>query len=157
MSEIRNHNQHSLSKPIVQKNNLPRNYHLVPDQFKEVAEGMEKQFARFMIEEMNKTVSHSDTSQAANLYRAWLSDEQAQKIASDSNGIGIKDLILDDIYPRNRRNQIALDAYKQLQNQSNKPSLIRMKESEYNDIDLNQGIEMAINRALNEHGGESHE
>ena len=68
MSKI--HNQHSLSKPVVQNNNLPRNYHLVPEQFKEVAEGMEKQFARFMIEEMNKTVSHSDQSSAANLYRS---------------------------------------------------------------------------------------
>ena len=75
----------------------------VPRRYKEVAEGMERQFVKHMIEQMDKTVQRmrSDSS-ADTYYRSLLHDEIANKV-SQNGSLGLQDIILDQIYPRDQR------------------------------------------------------
>jgi Rod binding domain-containing protein len=70
----------------------------------QVAEGMEEQFTNHLLGEMGKTV-HSTVpeSQATKMYKSMLENERAKLMAQSNSGIGIKDLVLDQIYPKHRR------------------------------------------------------
>ena len=66
---------------------------------------MEKQFVQHMISQMDKTVGRSEEgSSAKEYYRSLLHDEFAEQI-SQSDALGIQDIVLDEIYPRNLRNE----------------------------------------------------
>lgn len=117
MDIAKNSNFQNLNAPSSNKL-LPANKHLVPEQFKEVARGMEKQFADFMVEQMMKTVGSETGSQAESYYRSLMNSEQSDALTKNSGGLGIQDLILDEIYPRKFRNEAALAAYNQQMNKN---------------------------------------
>lgn len=135
--------------------NDPKNRQFVPEQFKEVAEGMERQFAEYMIQEMQKTIGQTDQSTGMDYYKALLSSEYAEAMAKNNNGLGIQDVILDQIYPQNMRNELAYNHYKNQQNtiQSKQPSFIRLES----DNPSREDISIAIKNALNSHGVDNHE
>lgn len=80
-------------------------YKNVPDAYMEVAKGMETQFINHMLGEMRKTVK-SETPEAPGeaYYKSVLDYERAKLMSDTENGVGLKDLILDQIYPKNLRN-----------------------------------------------------
>jgi Rod binding domain-containing protein len=128
----------------------PKNRQYVPDQFKEVAAGMEQQFAEYMIQEMQKTVGETDSSSGMDYYKSLLASEYAQAMTQNGHGLGIQDVILDQIYPQNMRNAIAYNHYQNQQSmiQANRPSFIRLDETNPSE----QEIKIAINKALNSSG-----
>ena len=83
-----------------------KNKHLVPKDYRDVAQAMEKQFIRHMIDQMDKTVGRAEEeSSSQEYYKSLLHDEFANKI-SQSDSLGVQDIILDEIYPRRLRNDL---------------------------------------------------
>ncbi len=75
----------------------------VPKEYLEVAEGMETQFAQHLLTEMRKTVDkNSPSSSAQKIYESMQDLERAKIIAKSDHGLGVKDLVLDQIYPAHR-------------------------------------------------------
>ncbi|MCT4642338.1 MAG: rod-binding protein [Bacteriovoracaceae bacterium] len=77
----------------------------VPDPYKKIAKGMERQFINHMINEMQKTV-HSSEPQSAGTkyYKSLLADERSKIMANVDNGIGLKEVILEQIVPDHLKN-----------------------------------------------------
>jgi Rod binding domain-containing protein len=84
----------------------------IPKKFRDVAEGMEQNFAEFMINQMNKSIPTSESEDSAGMdyYKSLQVTEQA-KILSQKNNLGLQDVILDQIYPKRLRNELALKQY----------------------------------------------
>ena len=82
----------------------PKNYDVhkgdkIPKDYMEVAKGMETQFLHHMFNELRKTVHKSEPESQATDYYNSLQDYERSKILADSpNGIGLKDMILDEIF-----------------------------------------------------------
>jgi Rod binding domain-containing protein len=67
---------------------------------------MEKQFIRHMIDEMQKTVkSQEEQGPGAQYYKSLLADKRSDIMAQVENGIGLKEIILDQIVPTHLKNQ----------------------------------------------------
>lgn len=81
------------------------NLHLVPDPYKKVAAGMERQFADFMIQQMNKTVGDETQSSGEQFYKSLQDSERARILTEKDGGLGLQRLILEQIYPKNQRTQ----------------------------------------------------
>ena len=78
----------------------------VPKAYKEIAVGMEKQFIRHMIDEMQKTVqSQEPEGPGSKYYKSLLADKRSDIMAQVENGIGLKEIILDQIVPAHLKNQ----------------------------------------------------
>lgn len=86
------------------KNSVRRDpYANVPKAYKDVASGMETQFINHMIKQMRKSVHRvSPESSAEKFYNSMLDQERA-KTMSETQGVGIKEIILDQIYPQKRK------------------------------------------------------
>ncbi len=85
----------------------------IPKQFKEVAASMEQQFAEMMVEQMAKTVDESDSEgggMAMDYYKSLQKGERA-KALTEQNNLGLQNMILDQIYPKRMRNEMALKQY----------------------------------------------
>jgi Rod binding domain-containing protein len=100
-------------------------YKNVPKQYLEVAEGMEAQYINYMLNEMEKTVhKEKPDSPAEKYYKSLINAERAEIMAKTENGVGIKDVILDQILPQHMRRptnvQQAVKQYKQNNSVSNK-------------------------------------
>lgn len=88
----------------------------IPKKYKEFAQGMEQQFAKYMVEQMNKNSgSTQEMNTASSYYKDLLTTEHTKALTKTGNGLGIQDLILDDVYPKKFRNEAAYNAYKQHQ------------------------------------------
>ncbi|MBT3234807.1 MAG: hypothetical protein HN353_02545 [Bdellovibrionales bacterium] len=86
----------------------------IPDPYLNVAKKMEGQFVQFMVEQMKKTVSKENPdSAAANYYKSMLTEQQSKTIAGQDGGLGLQELILNQIYPKRLRNVTAYNAYRQ--------------------------------------------
>ena len=115
---------------------LPANKHLIPKQFLEVARGMEKQFADFMVDQMMKTSGSETENQAESYYRSLMNSERSDALTKNSGGLGVQDLILDEVYPRKFRNEAAFAAYNQQLNQNRRgaigmaPASTQVKETD---------------------------
>ena len=70
--------------------------------YREVAQGLEAQFVELMLQEMEKTVQHSANDQASEIYRSMLNSERAKLMAEHGGGMGIAQMILQQIYPQAR-------------------------------------------------------
>jgi Rod binding domain-containing protein len=103
--------------------NLPANRHLVPTEYKNIAAGMEKQFAEHMIAQMNSTVGGEEKNSAEAYYEGLMDSERAQKMVETNGGLGLQDMILDQVYPRRMRNETSFKAY---QNQNVNENAIRI-------------------------------
>jgi Rod binding domain-containing protein len=84
----------------------------IPKQFKDVAQGMEQQFAQYMLEQMNKSVdtNEAEDSTGMDYYKGLQTTEQA-KIMANKDNLGLQDMILNQIYPKRLRTEIGLKQY----------------------------------------------
>lgn len=101
----------------VQQAQSPRNRsqvkdrHFIPEPYKKVAEGMEKQFAQYMLEQMDNSIDRADDpSSAMDYYDSVMREERANAMASNSE-LGLQKVILDQIYPERMRNQFAYQRF----------------------------------------------
>lgn len=79
-------------------------YANVPKEYMKIAEGMESQFNQHLLAQMKKTVDYANPgSPAQKLYEKLLDEHYAEIMASNQNGTGIKDVVLDQIYPQHKR------------------------------------------------------
>lgn len=144
------------------KNNkaLPANRHFIPEQMNQVAESYEKQFAQFLLKEFHKSIPKSEgQSTAGDIYESWMINEQSDSIAKSKDGLGIKDLILDEIYPRKYRNEAAFNSFKQAQANKalqarNAYKQVQMKENEFDSVKMKKDSELNL---PNTRKGVSHE
>lgn len=68
--------------------------------YREVAEGMETQFASQMIEQMRKTIPREkELSTAEQYYESLMDLEHAKALAKSDTGIGVKRVVLEQILP----------------------------------------------------------
>jgi hypothetical protein len=103
------------SKKVIQDDSM-----FIPDPYKKVASGMEQEFARFMVEQMEKTVTRENPdSQATAYYKSIVNQERAEAMSETGKGLGLKQMILDQIYPKHLRNQLALDNFNAQMNAQN--------------------------------------
>lgn len=82
-------------------------YKNVPKPYLDVAKGMEKQFINYMISQMRNSVkSETPESSAEKYYKGLMDNERSEIMANTANGIGLKDMILDQILPNHLKQQI---------------------------------------------------
>lgn len=91
------------NKINIQKTN--DKYRYVPKKFIEVAESLEGQFINHMLKQMETTIGSKQGSTAENYYKDLQTTERAKIMAKKSEDGGLKDLILNQIYPENYRNE----------------------------------------------------
>ena len=78
----------------------------VPKAYKDIAVGMERQFIRHMLDEMQKTVkSNEPQGPGTAYYKSLMADERSKIMAQVNNGVGLKEIILDQIVPSHLKNQ----------------------------------------------------
>ena len=85
----------------------------IPKQFKEVAASMEQQFAEMMLDQMSRTVDEAESESGGmgmDYYKSLQKSERA-KTMTDQNNLGLQNMILDQIYPKRMRNEMALKHY----------------------------------------------
>ena len=77
-------------------NNLPKS-----DPYLKVAKSMESEFIKLMLENMQNTViKDKKDSGEESYYRSLLTRERANLMAENGDGVGLKNLILEQIYPK---------------------------------------------------------
>lgn len=92
----------------------------VPKPYLDVAKGMEKQFISHMIQQMQSSVkSEKPDSAATKYYKGLMDDQRAEIMANSENGIGLKDIVLDQILPQHMKQQTnAKDVVKMYQHKA---------------------------------------
>lgn len=116
----------------------------IPRPFREVAEGMEKQFAEFMINQMKKTSGESEGDSGMSYYKSLLTSERANSMTQNNGGLGLQKLILDQVYPKRFRNP---QAYAQYEAQGN-ANVIKKSKIERHDhprVEITQAKKEVIN------------
>lgn len=71
-------------------------YKHVPKQVMEVAQGMEEQFTNHLLSEIQKS-SGRELGSAEKIYQGMLDRERSQLIAASDTGLGVKDVIIEDL------------------------------------------------------------
>lgn len=80
----------------------------IPEAYRNVAKGMEKQFARFMLDQMQKTVdTASPDSTATNYYKSMTNDEYSKILSEQDGGLGIQEMILRQIVPNYNQSHLS--------------------------------------------------
>ena len=117
-----------------------RNKHFIPEEYKGVASAMEKQFVKHMIDNMDKTISRSkEESSAEEYYKSLLYDEFANKI-SQNDTMGLQDIILDQVYPRRLRNELAYKSF--LESKKNRDDHVGIKKNNrFQDVEIKQDLD----------------
>ncbi len=98
----------------IKESTLPRarSANFVPPEYQKIAKGMEQQFLRFMLEQMDKTIDRNGPdSPADSYYRSLLQDKRAEIMSEKDKGIGLQKLILDQIYPESMRTEMNYRAH----------------------------------------------
>ena len=115
------------------------NSQYIPDPYKKVASSMEKQFANYMINEMNKTTGEEfgkDTG--SDYYKSLLTSERSKAMSENGDGLGLKKMILDQIYPQRLRSKIAYDGFNERQNSQFTKNKIEMHNKQQRFSELNK-------------------
>ncbi len=115
MNQVKNNPQIHFRRNVAQDK-----YKNVPKDYLRVAQGMEAQFTNHLLGEMRKTIHPTNPeTQAEKIYKSMLDDERAQMMAKSNSGLGVKDLVLDQIYPqyKNQPSKQALHTYNQVNSQ----------------------------------------
>lgn len=121
MSQVKTNPQ--IHQPRFEQNRQHDKYKNVPKPYMKVAESYEKMFANHLLSQMNNSVDTAEPqSQATQIYKGMLNDERAQIMAESKHALGIKDLVLDEIYPHYKRQNVnnnhqAVQMYKQAHSQ----------------------------------------
>ena len=92
--------------------------HFIPKQYKEVAASMEQQFAEMMLDQMSRTVDEAESENGAagmDYYKSLQKSERAKTMTMQNN-LGLQDVILNQIYPKRIRNEMALKQYESQNN-----------------------------------------
>ena len=88
----------------------------VPKEYMDVAQGMETQFINHMLEELNKSALNGEKdSFSEQYYKSLLNQERAKIMAATRGGVGLKDIILDQLLPQQQppvNNNEAINAFK---------------------------------------------
>ena len=108
MTDIRIHRPQITNQNVQKPKPTEDTTKYIPEKVKEVAKSYEKEFAKLMINEMQKSVSKYSNDSSANFYSSLLTDEQAQSM-TEKNGIGLQKMILDQVYPEHLRNKANYD------------------------------------------------
>lgn len=90
----------------------------VPKDYIDVAKGQERVFAKLMLEQMHKSLN-PESSTAMGVYNDLMLEERAKLMTEQHEGMGIQEVILDQLYPKKFRNPQALEAYEQMKNKKN--------------------------------------
>jgi Rod binding domain-containing protein len=114
----------------------------IPKQFQDVAESMEAQFAEAMLNQMNQTIDETPSEESGMDYYKSLQTSERAKMMAKQNNLGLQNMILDQIYPKRMRNEMAL---KQYETQSN---LIHQNLPRYKLAEKNDNIEMGRNDSI---------
>ena len=78
----------------------------IPQSYMKAAKGMEKQFLEYMVKQMKKTVNRQkEPSTAMNYYDSVMTTEQTEALSDKDGGLGIRQMILDQIYPQHMRTE----------------------------------------------------
>ena len=107
----------------------------IPKPYKDVAGGMEKQFAEFMINQMNKTTGEQSSDDGMDYYKSLLTEERAKTLTQSGGGLGLQKLILDQIYPQKFRNEHAYHQYEKQANALNK-NKAKIERHDYPKMDI---------------------
>ncbi len=100
----------------------------IPEPYKNVARGMEKQFVEFMLEQMQKTAPSSQTDTASQYYQGLMKSERAENMVRHNGGLGIQEVILDQVYPKKFRNKFAYNQFLEM-NRKNQKQTIEIKKN----------------------------
>ncbi len=115
------------NNPNIQASRVQKTQHKyanMPKAYLDIAQGMETQFINNLMNEMDKTiVSENPDNSSTKYYKSLLSNERAKIMASTDNGIGLKDLILDQIAPQymQKHQASAKQAIKMYQQKADSP------------------------------------
>lgn len=94
----------------------------IPKEYIEVAEAMESQFAGHLLAQMKKSINKENPeSGAMGYYNSLIDQERAKLMSKGDSALGLKKVILDQIYPahlRDKRNH-AVKMYKEHKIDSN--------------------------------------
>jgi len=92
-------------------NNITQNsYKFVPKKFIEAAENLETQFVNHMLKQMQATTGEKLDSTAENYYKDLQTTERSKIMSQTTSTGSLKDLILNQIYPEQYRNEITYNA-----------------------------------------------
>ena len=102
--------QKNFQSPEIKKNDKYQN---VPKPYMDFAKGQERIFTNHLLKEMRKTAQATEPESTAHKYYKSMMDDELARVMSDSDsGIGIKDIVLDQIYPQYKKVNInAENAY----------------------------------------------
>lgn len=128
----------------------------IPEPYLDVAKSMEQQFVEFMMNEMQKTTGEEIQGAGADFYKGLMNTQNAEQMVNNRGGIGIQNVILDQIYPKHLRSEMAYNGYKkQVEAQNaNKPSMIRMHIDNPTEQEIKATIEDSL-KAFNRPGKEA--
>lgn len=109
--KIQNSNLHIQAN---EQNKRSDKFKNVPKPYMDFAEGQERIFTNHLIKQMRKTIDKTEKeSTAERYYKSILDDEIAKTISESENGLGIKEVVLNQIYPQYKQQlqQEARNAY----------------------------------------------
>ena len=128
----------------------------IPKQFQEVAESMETQFAETMVKQMNQTVDEAASDDSGMDYYKSLQTTERAKMMAKQNNLGLQSVILDQIYPKRLRNEIALKQYEAQANliHHNLPSYKLEKKNDTIEMGKNDSTSRPDNNTINRKNSE---
>lgn len=132
----------------------------IPKQYKEVAAGMEQQFAEMMLDQMSRTVDEAESEAGGmgmDYYKSLQKSERAKTMTAQNN-LGLQDMILNQIYPTRLRNEMGLRQYEAQNNRihHNLPSYKIDRKTDTIEMGKNDSTPVSDEKALvgtNEDGG----
>ncbi len=115
----------------------------IPEDHKNVARGMEQQFAEYMIQQMNNTVDKADNENqdsASTYYENMMTTERAKMMSNSGSGLGVQKIVLDQIYPQRLRTEMNYNNYNKMkeQNALHKKMIQTHKPTESNSIAMKE-------------------
>lgn len=108
----------------------------IPDPYKKVASSMETQFLNFMISKMKNSINKNNPeSSAIEYYNGLINKERSNIMAKNNGGLGIQQLILNQIYPPHLRNKASYEYFmKNMQPNTNKQKIQKYSPNTKDDI-----------------------
>ncbi|MGB0452791.1 MAG: hypothetical protein ACPGJV_03680 [Bacteriovoracaceae bacterium] len=132
---------------------LPANRHYIPEDYKKAAESQERAFTQYILKEMNKsTVNNREQSPAEQMFKSWQIEEQAKKMSASDSGLNVKNVILEEMYPRYLRNKAQFENYA-IQKAQMEQRILRNK---FQQIQKHEEDEITIHRKQDENPSQIH-
>jgi len=95
----------------------------IPKPYKDVASGMERQFVKHMLSEMDKSIDRAEKESSADEYYKSLNQNEFAKKITENDNLGLQDVILDQVYPKRLRNEFAYKNFIEME------KIIRIRKS----------------------------